>query len=389
MSSSISPDRFMPVEFDQAAFETSYPSPNDLAYKQHLYHALFDKNLCDPKEYRVVHYSRTDKKPLVPIRYQQDPFVYKLPNFEPSFRLDAPGYPSDPERHVMDIKDRKIVISCGGPVYLWDKTVKLIFDPKGKEPYTVRWLQNDQCMASFKNRVQIWDVETTQRIRNIRTAHRTETVLASQPQTGSIAFAGSDEGSIEQYDFRMERPSVWQSNGLHNQQVLEILSNSHSIVSSGKDGNIFVSDARAAPTRPTIRYSKHTEPVVALCMRPSNPVIATADKTIHFWDMRTAETKQTIETDEKVSRMIWSQDHLLTATGSEMEFFSEFASQKYAKIGSHKCHEGSISEMVFDHNQTVATVESDKDLKIWELYPPKPKKRSCSALEEGIYSGIR
>lgn len=246
---------------------------------------------------------------------------------------------------------------------------------------------------------QIWDVETSSKVRSMA-GHRARVGVLSWES--HILSSGCRDGSIWHHDVRVRDHKIAELIG-HAGEVcgLEWRSDGMSLASGANDNMVNIWDARAST--PKFRLSEHMSAVKALAWCPWQlNLLATGggqqDNKIHFWNTTTSSKLSTIDTGSQITSLIWSKEYkeLLSTHGlpdNQISIWSYPSNHKITDLDGHSTR--ILYSAISPDAQTVATAASDENLKFWKAFESKKKpkggaqERDVGNEDKSVFSASR
>jgi cell division cycle protein 20 (cofactor of APC complex) len=247
--------------------------------------------------------------------------------------------------------------------------------------------------------VQIWDVESSTRMRTLKPTgdggadHASVNVAAWAPD-GTLN-AGFQSGIIREYDVR-ERDAVTRTlEKAHHGPVcgMEWRSDSALMASGGNDNVVKVWDRRTSVAK--MRKENHQAAVKALAWCPHNLSLlatggGTSDRNIHFWNTTQNSRTMTISTGAQITSLHWAphyreivSTHGLGTTESSKGLMSIWSHPSGTKVAEIEAHEKRVlHSSLSPDGEVLATVSDDEELKLWRIFE-KPVESSKGAKAAG------
>jgi cell division cycle protein 20 (cofactor of APC complex) len=247
--------------------------------------------------------------------------------------------------------------------------------------------------------VQIWDVESSTRMRTLKPTgdggadHASVNVAAWAPD-GTLN-AGFQSGIIREYDVR-ERDAVTRTlEKAHHGPVcgMEWRSDSALMASGGNDNVVKVWDRRTSVAK--MRKENHQAAVKALAWCPHNLSLlatggGTSDRNIHFWNTTQNSRTMTISTGAQITSLHWAphyreivSTHGLGTTESSKGLMSIWSHPSGTKVAEIEAHEKRVlHSSLSPDGEVLATVSDDEELKLWRIFE-KPVESSKGAKVAG------
>lgn len=229
--------------------------------------------------------------------------------------LDAPEILDDFYLNLLDWSVGNVLaVALADSVYLWNASSGSISQlcqvtGEGNHVTSIAWSGEGNYLAvgTQNAEVQLWDVEATKKIRNMR---------GHEARVGSLAWnnwmlsSGSRDAMIHNHDVRAQVHHIATLEG-HTQEVcgLKWSTDGAQLASGGNDNLLNIWDNGSSTARFTLDH--HQAAVKALAWAPwQNNLLAsgggTADRTIRFWNTTTGACLNSIDTNSQVCALQWS-----------------------------------------------------------------------------------
>ena len=211
----------------------------------------------------------------------------------------------------------------------------------------------------------------------------------------NIVACGSRDRTISIFDITIGRKSIQHFSG-HRQEIcgLEWSSDCRYLASGGNDNKLIiwdiqnnnknkksVSDSIIKPTS-TI-FNDHKAAVKALAWSPhQNGVLAsgggTADRTIKFFNVKTKNLINSIDTGSQVCNIVWSQhkNEIVSTHGYSENFIIIWKYQDMTPIAKLTGHSMRVLYLAMSPNgETIVTGAGDETLRFWDVFKQAKSKK--------------
>lgn len=324
----------------------------------------------------------------------------------PEKTLDTPDMRDDFYSHLLCWSSQNVIaIALGASVHTWNGTtgdVSEVCDLTGMAERvgggpasvvkTMTWDASGTLLqlGTSSGHVQIWDMETGQRVRTFKPspegrdpADNTSLTTSSWAEDGTLAV-GYWSGLLREHDLRQRDSVIRDIHSAHTQSIcgMAYRADSALLATGGNDNVVKVWDRRTDTAK--MHKERHRAAVRALSWSPMNSSLlatggGTLDKTIHFWNVTQGTRLQSIKTDAQVTALHWSTRYKEIASCHGTSAASEgSAAPSYLNLWSYpsldkleslQAHESrTLHSCLSPDGQVLATCGTDESLKFWRLF---------------------
>ncbi|PAA87966.1 hypothetical protein BOX15_Mlig026154g1 [Macrostomum lignano] len=342
--------------------------------------------------------------------------VRKIPKL-PYKVLDAPDLLDDFYLNLVDWSSRNTLsVGLGCCVYLWNaytcQVTRLCdLSAESDSVSSVAWSEKGDLVAVGTHRcqVQIWDVNTTEKVR-VLDGHSGR--VGALAWNGDLLASGSRDRTIRLWDYRrpcggsggstsvsggtFTRPSSNQRLTNHRQEVcgLKWSPDRQHLASGGNDNKLLVWSTHS--TQPLLTYNDHAAAVKAIAWSPHQHGLlasggGTADRCIRFWNTLTSQPLSCIDTGSQVCNIAWSKhsNELVTTHGysqNQILLWKYPALTQIGKLTGHSCRVLYLS--VSPDGESIVTGAGDETLRFWHVFS-KAKQAKTAHSQLGLFAGVR
>ncbi|GAM17015.1 hypothetical protein SAMD00019534_001900, partial [Acytostelium subglobosum LB1] len=321
--------------------------------------------------------------------------------------LDAPDIVDDYYLNLLDWSSQNVIaIPLGKTVYLWNATtsnIQRLFSVEGADDYitSVQWTKDGNHLAVGTNSsvVQLWDVEHSKKLRELRGHTGRVGALA---WNNYILSSGSADTNIFNHDVRIQQHHVSTLSG-HTQEVcgLKWSPNGQQLASGGNDNIVNVWDVNneAGFETPKLTFEQHTAAVRAIAWCPwQQDLLATgggaADRTIRFWNTQTGACLNQIDTMSQVCSIQWSLHHkeLVSSHGFSQNQLCVWKYPTMTKIAELNGHTSrALHTAISPDGETVVSASGDETLRFWRIFEKEHKMPAAArkTKESSTHSMLR
>ncbi|KAI8896488.1 WD40-repeat-containing domain protein [Globomyces pollinis-pini] len=315
--------------------------------------------------------------------------------------LDAPGLVDDFYLNLMDWSSKNMLaVGLEDTVYIWNGDTGDVTEFCKTRPdelvTSLSWAGDGSYLAvgTDEGDAQIWDVDTSSRIRSMR-GHTSRVGVLSWDQ--HIVSSGARDGSIWNHDVRIAQHKVAALNG-HSSEVcgLEWRPDGKMLASGGNDNLVQIWDARSST--PYMTKTNHNAAVKALAWCPWQlNLLATGggkqDHMIHFWNTTSGGKVNSVHAGSQVTSIKWSIEYkeFVSSHGFPNNYLSIWSYPTLNKIADLPGHDSRILHTSLSPDgQTLATTAADENLKFWNVFESrKNKKKAVIDPEEELVGSYR
>ncbi|XP_042187769.1 cell division cycle protein 20 homolog, partial [Callorhinchus milii] len=288
--------------------------------------------------------------------------------------LDAPGLKDDYYLNLIDWNTTNLIaIALSNVVYVWLPESEAFEAIKVESDYvsSVAWIKdrNNLALGTSAGDVQLWDVETKKRIRNMQ-GH--SSMVGSLSWNDYILSSGSKFGSIHHHDVRIAQHHVGTLCG-HTSQVcsLKWSPNGRFLASGGNDGllNIWPNAPGAGVrTVPHRTIDNRQSAVKAINWCPWQPGILAVgggmkDGHLRIWDTKTGSCVNDVDTKSQICSLIWLPKYkeLVTGHGFPSNQVSVWTYPSLSKSTELKGHTGRVLHLAHSPDgRTLVSLAADE-----------------------------
>ncbi|XP_058850597.1 cell division cycle protein 20 homolog B-like [Acipenser ruthenus] len=277
-----------------------------------------------------------------------------LPELE--MKLDITGLRDDYYLNLLDWNSKNLVaVALNSSTYMWNaKTHKTLggihFNSDTKYVSSVAWINHGNCLAigTSDGEVQLWDVETKKRLRNML-GH--QSVVGALSWNNYILSSGSHLGLIHHHDVRIARHHV----GTHRHQKsicgLKWSPNGGRLASGSSDGllNIWPSDPGMTVRSQPLQTMAHPTAVKAMDWCPwQSELVAVGggmkDGVLRIWDTNTGSCIKSTHTNSQICSLLWAKEtkELITGHGLPKNLIVRWDFPSITKIAELHGHKGRV-----------------------------------------------
>uniref|UniRef100_UPI00398F071F cell division cycle protein 20 homolog n=1 Tax=Pristiophorus japonicus TaxID=55135 RepID=UPI00398F071F len=218
-----------------------------------------------------------------------------------------------------------VAIALSNAVYLWhpEKGVHQAINVELGYISSVAWIKdrNNLAIGTSAADVQLWDVETKKKLRNM---HSHSSMVGALNWNDHILSSGSRFGSIHHHDVRIAQHHVGTLCG-HNSQVcsLKWSPDGGLLASGGNDGllNIWLNDPGAnVKSKPDMTINNQESAVKAMNWCPwQSGILAVGggmkDGHLRIWDTKSGSCIRDVDTKSQICSLLWLSQYKELVTG--------------------------------------------------------------------------
>jgi cell division cycle protein 20 (cofactor of APC complex) len=390
-------DRFIPNRHQMDTTTSQYHMKEKVLDQQSLqYQEIMAKACGVALEKRILQFSQQPPqhhdiratwnrpvKPKTSIAKRRIPLA-------PEKILDAPGIADDFYLNLMDWSSRNILaVGLENTVYIWNGDTGQVHEfcktSEDDAICSLKWASDGSYLAvgTGTGDAQIWDLDSTSKIRSMR-GHSARVGVLSWDQ--HILSSGCRDGSIFNHDVRVAQHKVAELNG-HSSEVCGLAwrPDGNMLASGGNDNQVQIWDARSSLPRMTKNHVAavkvfFSNKAVAWCPWQLN-LLSTGggkqDHHIHFWNTTTGGKVNSINTGSQVTSIQWSVEYkeFISSHGfpnNELSVWSYPSLQKIADLPGHDAR--ILNTCISPDGQIIASSSSDENLKFWKVFESRKKK---------------
>ncbi|KAG8965223.1 ubiquitin-protein transferase activating protein [Tulasnella sp. 408] len=318
--------------------------------------------------------------------------------------LDAPGMIDDFYLNLISWSGlNQLAVALCENTYIWNAetgNVELLGTaPEGSYVSAVNFTPDGSFLgvANGNGDVEVWDMETTQKLRTM-SGHQAQ--VASLSWNNHILSSGCADGSIWFHDVRVAQHKVMQLVG-HEGEVCGLTwrADGELLASGGNDNVVNIWDGRTGSSgegwrgSPLYTKNNHTAAVKALAWCPwQNNLLATGggtgDAQVHFWSSTTGARVNTLQTPTQISSVQFAPHtrEVLTTHGAPVNSLMVHSYPSMSKVAEiNDAHDARVlGSAVSPAGDVVCTYAGDENVKFWKIWElPKKKKEKAGSTEAG------
>ncbi|OTF69284.1 WD domain containing protein, partial [Euroglyphus maynei] len=319
---------------------------------------------------------------------------------QPERILDAPDVLNDYYLQLIDWNNSNILaVALNNEVYLWNAMDGSIVHLLGlDEPdyiSSLSWVNNNDthlAVGLSTGVTQIWDVNKTQRLRNLTNS---SSRVSCMSWFTYILSNGTKDGQIINHDVRIASSRI----GTLRAHTLEICGlkwspNGRLLASGGNDNtvniwpNCFIGQNNSSTTtttdeiQPLLHLTQHQAAVKALAWCPwRNNCLATGggtnDRMIRIWNTQNGQCMYSVDTRSQVSAILWSEQYreLISSHGFANNELIIWKYPQFTRITELLGHTERVLCMAMSADgSTVVSLGADETLRFWDCFETDPKK---------------
>lgn len=291
--------------------------------------------------------------------------------------LDAPDLADDFYLNLIDWgAQNKVAVGLGKFVYIWDALtgdVNEVTRLESDEVASVSWIRQGTHLAvgTLRGYVQIWDVETNQRLRQMQ-GHSDR--ASSLSWNEHILSSGSRDYSILHRDVRIADPYIERLTA-HSGEVCGLRWNLETNqLASGCNGNQLIVWDHLSP-RPLYHFHNHTAAVKALAWSPHQRGLlasggGSSDRSIRFWNTLTGRNISTHQTSSQVCNLAWSLNtrELISTHGYSDNYIAIWKYPQMDTVATLMGHSVRVLYLAMSPDgNSLATGAGDETLRLWNI----------------------
>lgn len=378
---------------------------------------LRDKLSSNLDQYRIMCYA--DKAPVAPEGQANDlRVVYSSTKSGASAKKATRLIPSHPEK-ILDAPDHLndwyintiswsssniLAVALKNTVYLWNavsgEIKPLLETPENEYVSSLSWIQdgNQIAVGSSLNVVEIWDADTSQRLRKM--AGHSQRV-SSLDWNAHTLTSGSKSGQIFHHDVRKPDHHVGTLDDHNGNEVcgLKWSPDGKLLASGGNDNRVNIWSGSSMSLNPDgvtpLRSLGHTSAVKAVAWCPWKPhLLATGagsgDRHLRVWNSGNGNCLYSVDTKSQISGLDWNEEYqeIITGHGFQNCELNIWKFPTMSKIAELRGHSLRILNMCMSPDKsTVVSIAADETLRFWHCFPvdtQKKKKIELSAKKASI-----
>lgn len=373
---------------------------------------LRDKLSSNLDQYRIMCYA--DKAPVAPEGQANElRVVYSSTKANASGKKATRVIPSIPEK-VLDAPEvvndwyinilswsssNVLAVALKSTVYLWNAVtgdIKCLLEtPPNEYVSSISWIQdgNQLAVGSSLNTVEIWDADTSQRLRKM--AGHSQRVDALDWNLYTLS-SGSKSGLIFHHDVRKPDHHVGTLNGHSGHEVcgLKWSPDGKYLASGSNDNKVNIwngSDVTLnADSVSPMQELGHSSAIKAIAWCPWRPHMVatgggTTDRHIRIWNSSNGNCLYSVDTKSQISGLDWNEEYqeIISAHGYQNNEINIWKFPTMSKVAELRGHVHRILGMCLcPDKSTVVSLSADETLRFWHCFPvdiQKKKKLELSA----------
>ncbi|KAI8994713.1 WD40-repeat-containing domain protein [Pilobolus umbonatus] len=300
--------------------------------------------------------------------------------------LDSPGLLDDYYTNCMDWSSRNtLAVALGRSIFLWNADSTDIVPLKYEDDVdvtSISWSTDGKILSvgTETGETQVWDVTKNVRLRSMCDRGSRVNSLSWNKH---LVTSGAENGTIWHHDVRASKHKVKELTG-HTDNVIGLKwrDDGEYLASGGNDGLLNIYDVRN--TKPHYSNSIHEGSAVkAIAWCPWNRGLlatggGTNDKNIRIWNANLGTVLNTVYTGSQVTSLHWSHHfkELVTTHGSPHNVINVWEYPTLKKAVEIPAHDARILHSALSNDgQTLATVSTDCNLKLWKVFDAENAKR--------------
>lgn len=307
--------------------------------------------------------------------------------------LDAPEIINDWYLNLLSWNSSNILsVALNNTIYLWSAITgetKCLFQlPEDEYISSVSWIQegNHLAIGTSQNYVEIWDVDTQTRLRQMGGHSQRVTSL---DWNAHILTSGSKSGLIFHHDVRIPEHHISTLNGHDGSEVcgLKWSPDGKYLASGANDNkaNIWSASSKSLNQQSNIPVHQlgHQSAIKALAWCPWKPhLLATGggstDRMLKVWNSSNANCLHSVDTKSQISGVEWNEEYqeLITAHGFQNCELNIWKYPNMTKVTELRGHSLRILGMCMSPDKsTVVSLSADETLRFWECFPIDTQKK--------------
>ncbi|XP_067171890.1 cell division cycle protein 20 homolog B [Apteryx mantelli] len=323
---------------------------------------------------------------------------------EPEVRLHVSGLRNDYYLNILDWNHENLIaIALGPAAHIWNgRTLQGIesIDLNSTSKYisSLAWIKEGTCLAigTSDGEVQLWDVETKKRLRNMF-GHLS--VVGALSWNHYILSSGSRLGSIHHHDVRVAQHHV--GTLCQNKQSICSLkwSLTNQLLASGSsDGilNIWPSDPGVKVQSQPLKTMPHSSAVKAMNWCPwQSKILATGggmkDGILRVWDINHEKIIQSAATDSQICSLLWLPKTSELMTGQGLPRHQMIIWKYPMLINSSELygHKGRVLHVALSPDDSrLFSVAADGTACVWKCHESGESRHTSKAFSNGYLSSF-
>ncbi|XP_041127101.1 cell division cycle protein 20 homolog isoform X2 [Polyodon spathula] len=320
--------------------------------------------------------------------------------------LDAPEIRNDFYLNLIDWSSQnQVAVALHNNVYLWNAAtgdIVLLMQVENEEHISsVSWIKEGNFLAvgASDAKVQLWDVESQKRLRNM--ASHTSRV-ASLSWNNHVLSSGARSGHIHHHDVRVAEHHIATLSG-HSQEVcgLKWSPDGKYLASGANDNLVYVwpNVQESRDSTPVHCFAQHQGAVKALAWCPWQTNIlasggGTSDRHIRIWNVSSGSCLSSLDTESQVCSLVFAPNYkeLVSGHGYAQNQLVLWKYPSMVKVAELRGHQGRVLNLALSPDgSTVVSAAADETLRFWKCCALDPAKKEKTAPKSTsiIHQGIR
>ncbi|XP_033884313.3 cell division cycle protein 20 homolog [Acipenser ruthenus] len=320
--------------------------------------------------------------------------------------LDAPEIRNDFYLNLIDWSSQNhVAVALHNNVYLWNAAtgdIVLLMQVESEEHISsVSWIKEGNFLAvgASDAKVQLWDVESQKRLRNM--ASHTSRV-ASLSWNNHVLSSGARSGHIHHHDVRVAEHHIATLSG-HSQEVcgLKWSPDGKYLASGANDNLVYVwpNVQESRDSTPVHCFTQHQGAVKALAWCPWQTNIlasggGTSDRHIRIWNVSSGSCLSSLDTESQVCSLVFAPNYkeLVSGHGYAQNQLVLWKYPSMVKVAELRGHQGRVLNLALSPDgSTVVSAAADETLRFWKCcaVDPAKKERTATKSTSIIHQGIR
>lgn len=311
--------------------------------------------------------------------------------------LDAPMHADDFYLNLLEWGPQNyLAVGLGSSVYIWNRETEEVHELcqlDTDKVCSVSWINTGTHLAvgTQDGLVQIWDVENSRCIRQMRGHTRR---VMSLSWNSHVLSSGSEDTTILHHDVRSHVQYTHQLKA-HRGQVCGLRWNTelNQLASGANDDKVFIWDGMSQ--EPLYEFSEHRGAVKALAWSPHNRGLlatggGTYDRRLIFWNTLTGQRLSEFDTGSQVCNVLWSAKtrEIVSSHGFSNYQIAIWQYPSMQQVVSLTGHQSRVLSLSLSHDgEMLASGAGDETVRLWNIYQGDKTKDGDSRLS--IYSQLR
>ncbi|MGH0161027.1 UNVERIFIED_CONTAM: hypothetical protein FKN15_040360 [Acipenser sinensis] len=320
--------------------------------------------------------------------------------------LDAPEIRNDFYLNLIDWSSQNhVAVALHNNVYLWNAAtgdIVLLMQVESEEHISsVSWIKEGNFLAVGVSdaKVQLWDVESQKRLRNM--ASHTSRV-ASLSWNNHVLSSGARSGHIHHHDVRVAEHHIATLSG-HSQEVcgLKWSPDGKYLASGANDNLVYVwpNVQESRDSTPVHCFTQHQGAVKALAWCPWQTNIlasggGTSDRHIRIWNVSSGSCLSSLDTESQVCSLVFAPNYkeLVSGHGYAQNQLVLWKYPSMVKVAELRGHQGRVLNLALSPDgSTIVSAAADETLRFWKCcaLDPAKKERTATKSTSIVHQGIR